>query len=429
MKSTKVKVIMQFTYYSLLIMFYWKVKRITKMAVNNRDEYEGPRTPREDEWEAVAELSCSIFFKDAASYWEAARSWPMALHSNIRQGALTMFKDGQPVSTIERLERDILVHGHRLRMGFIGGVCTHPDHRDKGLASTILDAMMKQFHQDDVDFVYISGARGLYFGAGANHVAIETRFVFDKNNFGPDKLECFIVQTFSKSLDVQLRPANLEDINTLVAIAERESIRFIRPRKDFELVMENEHCGGQPCEFHLIELRGITVGYLLLRGRVEHNENLKLIEFAGDRLCILAALGKMIQRLSDNASIEVNVPYGDLLIKLLHSAGVQGKLVKTGGTMKVIDFCRTMRKLLPYFGERLTGWTCLDLNLTVGKERYVAWNEEGILELDGESNMLWTLLGKPPDAQTEGLKVTGRMRELVERCLPIPVPLIYLNVI
>ncbi|MBM3236773.1 GNAT family N-acetyltransferase [Candidatus Poribacteria bacterium] len=392
------------------------------MAVNDRDEYEGPRTPRENEWEAVAELGRSIFFKDAASYWEAARSWPMVLQPNVRQNMLTMFKDGQPVSTIGRLERDILVHGHRLRMGFIGGVCTHPDHRGKGLASTILAAMMRQFHHDDVDFVYISGTRSLYFGAGANHVAIETRFVLDKNNFGPDK------QTFSKSLDVQLRPANLEDIDTLVAIAEREGVRFIRPRKDFELVMENKHCGGQPCEFHLIKLREIPVGYLLLRGRVEHNENLKLIEFAGDRLCLLSALGKIVQRLSDSASLEVNVP-GDLLIKLLHSAGVQGNLVKTGGTMKVIDFCRTMRKLLPYFRERLTGWTCLDLNLAAGKERYVAWNEEGILELDGESNMLWTLLSKPPDAQIEGLKVTGRMRELIELCLPVPVPLLYLNMI
>jgi hypothetical protein len=230
-------------------------------------------------------------------------------------------------------------------------------------------------------------------------------------------------------LDVQFRPANLEDIDTLVVIAERESVRFIRPRADFELVMENEHCGGQPCKFHLLELQGIPVGYLLLRGRVEHGENLKLIEFAGDRLCILSALGKIVQRLSDSASLEVNVPYGDLLIELLGNAGAQGRLVKTGGTMKVIDFCRTMRKLLPYFRERLTGWTCLDLNLAAGKERYVAWNEEGILEMDGESSMLWTLLGKPPDAQIEGIQATGQMRELAERCLPIPVPLLYLNVI
>ena len=388
------------------------------MEVNSRCErYEGPRMPREDEWEAVAELVRSIFFENAASYWQGTRSWPMALHPNVRQGVLTMFKDGQPVSSIGRLKRDILIHGHRLRMGFIGAVCTHPNHRGKGLASTILSAMMTQSHQDDLDFVYISGSRELYLRTGANHLAIENRFALDKNSLGTDELE------------LQLRPATLEDTDLLVAIAQREGVRFIRPRGDFELVMENEHCGGQPCAFQLIELQGIPVGYLLLRRKAEHDETLRVLEFAGDRLCIRSALGKIVQKLEDGASLEVNVPHGDLLIELLRSVGAREKLARTGGTMKVIDFCRTMHKLLPYFRERLTGWTCLDLNLAAGKERYVAWNEEGNLELEGESNMLWTLLGKPPDAQMEGTYTTGRMRELVERCLPIPVPLLYLNVI
>jgi len=387
------------------------------MAINNREGYEGPRTPREDELEAVAELSRSIFFNDEASYWQAVRSWPMFLRPNIGQNILTMFKDGKPVSTIGRLERDILVHGHCLRMGFIGGVCTHPDHRGKGLASTILDAMMKHFHQNNVDFVYISGTRGMYFGAGANHTAIETRFVIDNKSFRVD------------DLGVKMRPGTLEDIDLIVSISERESVRFIRPRLDFELVMKNEHCGGQPCRFYLLELRGIPVGYLLLRGKVEQDEYLKLLEFAGDRLCILSALGKIIRQLSYSASFEVNVPHGDLLTNLISNAGVQGKLARTGGTMKVIDFRRTMRKLLPYFQEKLADWESLSLNLIEGKERYVAWNEKGTLELEGEDNMLWTLLGKPPEVQIEESHSTGQMEKLVEQCFPIPVPLIYFNVI
>jgi len=97
--------------------------------------------------------------------------------------------------------------------------------------------------------------------------------------------------------------------------------------------------------------------------------------------------------------------------------------------MKVIDFPRTMRKLLPYFQERLTGWTHLNLKLAAGKERYVAWNEEGALELEGESNMMWALLGKPPEAKIEGIRATGQMCQLVKQCLPIPLPLLYFNVI
>ena len=274
--------------------------------------------------------------------------------------------------------------------------------------------MMRQFHQDDVDFVYISGTRGLYFGAGANYVAIETRFLLGKNSLG------------SIEPAVQLRPANLEYIDLLVKIAESESVRFIRPRGDFELVIENEHCSGQPCKFHLIELQDIPVGYLLIRGSKD-DKRLRVIEMAGDRLCIRSALSKFLQE--NDTSLEVNVPHGDLLINILASAGIRGELVKTGGTMKVIDFCRTMRKLLPYFRERLSGWTCLDLNLVEGKERYVAWNEKGYIQLEGEKNMMWTLIGSLPDVQIEGIRATGKMQELIERCLPIPIPLLYLNMI
>ena len=147
------------------------------MDMADRKEYEGPRVPREQEWDAVQELIRAVFHPKVESFEEAMRTWPMALRLDVREDTLVMFRDGRPVSAIERLERDMLVYGHRLRMGFIGGVCTDPDHRGKGLASTILAATMTRFHEDDVDFVYISGARGLYFRIGADRASIKTRFV------------------------------------------------------------------------------------------------------------------------------------------------------------------------------------------------------------------------------------------------------------
>ena len=173
-------------------------------------------------------------------------------------------------------------------------------------------------------------------------------------------------------------------------------------------------------------MQGIPVGYLLLKeGKPDEAD--VLLELAGGRLCVRTALGKVLQDLGEGRSLEVNVPHGDLLADLLRAADVQGVPVKTGGTVKVIDFPRTMRKLDPYFRARLDGWSGLELS--AGGERYVAWNEQGSLEVDGESNMLRMLLGAPPDAPVEGIKVYGGVAELVERCLPVPVPSVYLNMI
>jgi len=384
------------------------------MDMADRKKYEGPRVPREHEWAAVQELTRAVFFPKVESFEEAMGTWPMALRPDVREDTLVMFQDGRPVSAIGRLERDMLVYGHRLRIGFIGGVCTDPDHREKGLAGTILAAMMTRFHEDDVDFVYISGGRGLYLRAGADRTSIETRFVLAKGDLSED------------DMDVQLRPATSEEIDRIGAIAERESVRFVRPRLDYELILKYRHCCGRPCAFHLVEMQGVPVGYLLLR-EGKSDEAAVLLELAGDRLCVRVALGKVLHDLEEGRSLEGNIPHGDLLADLLRASGVQGEAVKTGGTIKVIDFSRTMRKLDPYFRVRLAGWSGLEL--AAGRERYVAWNDQGSLEIDGESNMLRTLLGAPPDASVEEMKVSGGMADLVERCLPVPVPSVYLNMI
>ena len=68
------------------------------MAVNKREEYEGPRIPREDEWEAVCELSRSIFFEDEASYREGVRSWPMFFHPVVMALVGQYFQQGQSIA-------------------------------------------------------------------------------------------------------------------------------------------------------------------------------------------------------------------------------------------------------------------------------------------------------------------------------------------
>ena len=141
-----------------------------KIDISNRYSYEGPRTPTEAEWESARELSCSIFFENTPDFVEAFKAWPMYFRPETRENAFVMFHQGQPVSGIERLCRDIVVRGQALKLGFIGGVCTHPDHRGKGLAGTILAASLQRFADDDVDFVYISGARPLYYRTGANNI-------------------------------------------------------------------------------------------------------------------------------------------------------------------------------------------------------------------------------------------------------------------
>ncbi|MGQ9684626.1 MAG: GNAT family N-acetyltransferase [Anaerolineae bacterium] len=379
-------------------------------------EYDGPREPREQEWPAVVELSRSIFFPNAPSYSSAAHTWPMAaLPSELRQGGLAIFHDGQPVSVILRFVRDILVSGCPLRLGYIGGVCTHSEHRGKGLASTILAAMLEQYRREDVDFAYISGNEGLYYRAGANHVAMAVGY------------EVSVSMLAALSLEVRVRPATLSDAGILVALAEGEGVRFLRPREDYEAVLIHQHCGGRPCVFHLVEWCGVPAAYLLL-GTGHESQQQEVLEFAGERTMLLSALGTIL-RDSGTPSLLITIPHGDRLGDFLRALGAKGRPVKSDGTVKLVSFTRTMEKLLPYFQERLAGWGGLDLEAAEGNGRYSVWNERGTLQIAGEDNALWALLGRPADVASDGLLATGAFRELVDVCLPIPLPPVHLNVI
>ena len=379
--------------------------------------YEGPRAPRSDEWEAVLVLSRSIFFPTTTTYREAAVRWPMALQRDFQKDCYTMFLNGQPVSNIGRLERDIVVHGHALRMGFIGGVCTRPDHRGKGLASAILLASLAKFRENDVDFVYISGARSMYYGVGANHIGGHTNFTIQSS--APFQF---------RGPEAAMRPATPNDIGHLIGLSEKEGLRFVRPVADYELSLRYGHCSGKACSFRVIEVRAVPVGYVLVARPTEKEPHtIRILEYAGERCAIMTALPALAQEAGQ--AVVMTVPHSDPLLGLLASAGIPGQPGRTSGTVKALDFDRTMRKLRGYFAEHMPAGLVDALAFAASPGKYVAWSDKEVLELEGENNMLWTVLGCPPGQTLANVRATGMMQTLLGRCLPLPLPSMHLNMI
>lgn len=381
--------------------------------------YEGPRTVRESEIAAAADLARSIFFPQSESLEQAVEAWPMARHREYAANTFGMFYQGQPVSLISRLEREMVVWGHPLRLGFIGGVCTHPDHRGKGLASTLLEASLNRFREKGVDFVYISGARSLYYNAGAHHVSAGLGFRLRRS-----RLASF------QAAAVQLREAREGDAALLNALSQRAGVRFIRPREDYELVLQYGHCSGRACRFLIVEQDQTPQGYLLIASPGEdRRQSPHLLEYSGDSMVILAALSQWVTAENTDLELHLEVPSSDPLAIRLHGLGVAAQPVGTSGVVKVLDFCRTMAKLQPYFEGRLGQAALRSLQGVAGRGRYVLHTDRDILEIEGETNLLWSLLGAPPGAQAQQVRATGILAELVAQCLPLPLPSLHLNMI
>ena len=381
--------------------------------------YEGPRTPALAEWKATIELSRSVFFSNIPDYSEAVVKWPMFLRPETRENTFIMLHQGQPVSGINRLCRDIFVRAQPLRMGFVGSVCTHPDHRGKGLAGTVLDATLQRFADDDVDFVYISGARSLYYRLGANHVGGHPVFHLAPGAQG------------SVDMKVNIRKANLADAEILRALSKTEDTRFVRDVLDYELVLQYGCCSGGICIFNIIEVDSKPVAYVAARS-ISHNNgkwSQKVMEFAGDREAILPALVAMANENGANGHLIIDTRPEDPLTEKLKDISSQQAPGKTGGTIKLPNFTRTMEKLRPYFSYHLGASFAESLEFVAGGGRYIISGEGGALEIDGESNMLWTLLGSPPEIESQNVRATGLMENAMKTCLPLPLPDLSINTI
>lgn len=387
------------------------------MEISDRYPYEGPRTPKESEFDATIKLNRATFFKNAPRQ-EAYIGWPMFLRPETEKNSYVMLYQSQPVSLITRLTRDIFIRGHKLRMGFIGGVCTHPNHRGKGLAGTVLAATLQKFADTDVDFVYISGSRRLYYSTGANHIGGFSNYSITWD-----------IQSSKSNLKV--RKATFEDAELLRSLNEKEQTRFVRDALDYELVIQNGHCSGGQCIFNIIESDSKPLGYIATRGvnRKDGKWSQLIFEYAGDRDAISATLLEMAKEPGPNGHLIVDVKIGEELGKRLNSIGIKSTSGRHGGTVKVVNFSRTMEKLRPYIAQKTNDSFAESMEFSAGNGRYIVSGDDGYLEIDGESNMLWTLLGAPPDKQVKNVKVTGLMKKVLDECFPIPIPPLPINTI
>ncbi len=77
-----------------------------------------------------------------------AAEYPLVFDTRFPGRVMAIEEQGQVVSACAALVRDFLVGPHTLRVGLIGSVATHPDHRGRGLATELLGAAERALAQD-----------------------------------------------------------------------------------------------------------------------------------------------------------------------------------------------------------------------------------------------------------------------------------------
>src|SRR5688572_8670328 len=231
-----------------------------------------------------------------------------------RGGTYALLHEGKPVSQIGIFHDQIKMYDGMIRTGSIGGVCTHPDYRGRGLASYLLKHCAQQLVKEGARLMLISGDGEVYTRLG--NVLQGKYMTF---SIQPDQIR----QWSPTPSDLVLRRATDADALICSQLYQAESIHFVRQISDFSAAL---HDPMRDTYIHadqwIIERAGQAVAYLFLgflwglpNGL---NSGIRHIgEYAGSRVALADAIPVLMME-GGLQNLTWQVPWQDIeLIQLL----------------------------------------------------------------------------------------------------------------
>jgi len=298
---------------------------------------EGPRGLKKDELRSAAELANLVFRHD--SQYKMEEEFPLLFSENNLENIRVFVDAGKVVSMVGMCINDVIIMGCMIGAVFIGSVCTHPEYRNKGLASKLLEDATNRAVREGASLMLVSGDRGLYRRFGCVDAGIYRWYSIKR-----DQLE-----VHEKNLT--LRKYGEKDVIELVKLHQLEPIRFIRTYEDFKTLLESKRLCDQISETYVVEQNGPVVAYVSLQLPRSRDLPLAILELAGSRVAILKTLRSLMDDVGTESAIVRTTTADVELDHLMVSAGAKRSTGGFMGTVKLIDIERFLESIDTYMTE------------------------------------------------------------------------------
>jgi predicted N-acetyltransferase YhbS len=326
----------------------------------DRSDLDGPRAPRPDELDAVLDLVNNTFSPVGRTM---GLEFPQLL-SDANLARLRVFVDpktGLPVAHAGYVRCELAVEGGRIPVAGLGSVCTDKAYRGMGLASELVESIMRQAVDEGLVMMLISGGSNVYRRLGAVDTGDFLRVEANREQVSSLRNAAVDWPLHSAAA---IRLAVEDDIPALASIYRREPVRYIRSVSDFrELAwqkpdvkrlgsMERTWVGG---------LVRDSLAYIIVRIRTADDGAIRLhvAEFAGARCCVLQMIAHACAEY-DPDLLTIAVPVSDLEMgALLHQAGLTlHRVGLLGHTVMSLDDSALLKCVYPIMSERFgADWT------------------------------------------------------------------------
>ena len=349
----------------------------------------------------LRQLLDNVFFEGLADIQ------PHAFNGDNANNLRVVVENGEVVSHIGTIRRNISIMGCTLRVASLGGVATCESHRGRGHATALLRDTMRHCRKDGVDYIMVSGYRNMYHRYGCRYVGRDWMFHIARERAGDFDDTAWTITQASKS-----------DVETIGAIYRRESVRWLRPPSDIAFGIDG-WVQNRPAKTYLIHRGDQPVAFgIMQQARERDAGQVYLLDYAGERSAIVGALGKFIEKLN---RLSLHVKGFDTVLRgLLEARGLAGEPANLPGTAMIIHFEQLLEKMRPYFVERVGEHAAHGLVFReIGDEYHIYYGGDRVVaESRGAAAQL--IFGTHEETENAMLDAGGRAGGVLRACLPIP---------
>jgi hypothetical protein len=322
-----------------------------------------------------------------------------------------LFDGDRCVCHVGMTTRRASLFGCTVQVGCIGAVGTLPEYRGQGLASRCFDDSVNKAYRDGTDYLLVSGDRDLYRRRGCLPVGNDVVFSLSADAAVPPALA-----DAEQRLPVTVEPLMDADLPLVMDCYRREPVRFFRTPEDYHRALRCGVVMNRPAEFLVVREGGAFRGYLIVGQR---GENVRAVEFAGDRRAILVALPAVYRRYGAH-SLGWQVSGHDALFRdLCAAAGLSGTPVGVPGTVKLVNFPQLMGRMRAYWHERLGAQDVARLSFGQQEDAYSfrLGADELVLGRDDATRLLF---GTTDGGEAQLIAGRGALTETLAAILPLP---------
>jgi len=336
---------------------------------------DGLRSVQAEDWESLTKLLHTVFWD------QLVPKYPHCYTLENAENLRVIVEDGEVVSHVGTIRRNVSIFGCTVRVASLGGVATYEEHRGRGHATRLFEDNVEQCRLDGCDFMLVSGYRKMYHRFGCRYVGRDWNFTISR-----DQADAFDDER------VELVEATSADIETMAEIYRHEPVRWLRPPSDYENGVKG-YVTNRPAEFLLVHEGGAVRGYVIvvIPRRKRDAGTISLAELSGDRDALAGALGKILKRHEEANELGVHVMGRDARMReLLEIGGLAGKPANCSGTVMLINFRQFMERMRPYFEERIGTKAAESLVLLERAEQrvFAYGGDEVVAEDDGQAVQL-----------------------------------------